>query len=62
MPHGKPAGVPCVQLDDALCCKLFGRPERPVCCGGLQPSVEMCGSDRDAALLWLTQLEQATRP
>jgi len=62
MPHGKPAGVPCVQLDEALRCKLFGRPERPLCCGGLQPSAEMCGADRDAALLWLTQLEQATRP
>lgn len=62
MPHGKPAGVPCVQLDEALRCKLFSRPERPLCCGGLQPSAEMCGADRDAALLWLTQLEQATRP
>lgn len=62
MPQGKPAGVACVQLDDTLRCKLFGRPERPACCGGLQPSADMCGADRDAALLWLTRLEQATRP
>lgn len=62
MPHGKPAGVPCVQLDEALRCKLFGQPERPACCGGLQPAAEMCGTDREAALIWLTQLEQATRP
>jgi hypothetical protein len=62
MPQGKPAGVPCVQLDEVLRCRLFGQPQRPVCCGGLQPSAEMCGDDRAAALLWLTQLEQATRP
>lgn len=62
MPGGKPAGVPCVQLDDALRCRLFGRPERPACCGGLQPSAEMCGADRPAALLWLARLEDATRP
>lgn len=62
MPHGKPAGVPCVQLDEALRCRLFGQPERPACCGGLQPSMSMCGSDREAALLWLTELEVATRP
>lgn len=62
MPQGKPAGVPCVQLDDALRCRLFGQPQRPACCSGLQPSQEMCGTDRAAALLWLTQLEQATRP
>ena len=62
MPHGKPAGVPCVQLDDSLRCKLFGRPERPAFCGGLQPSFEMCGDDAPHAIHWLTELELATRP
>lgn len=62
MPDGKPAGVPCVQLDEQLRCRLFGRPERPDFCGGLQPQAEMCGADRSAALLWLTQLEELTRP
>ncbi|MBV1775544.1 YkgJ family cysteine cluster protein [Burkholderiaceae bacterium DAT-1] len=62
MPNGKPAGVHCVQLDADLRCKIFGQPERPAVCGGLQPSIEMCGSSRDAALIWLTQLEAATRP
>jgi hypothetical protein len=62
MPQGKPAGVPCVQLDEAGRCRLFGRPERPACCSGLQPSLSMCGGDRTAALLWLTALEEATRP
>ena len=62
MPDGKPAGVPCIQLDADLRCKLFGRPERPSFCSGLQPSVEMCGEGREQAVAWLTALEQATRP
>lgn len=62
MPNGKPAGVPCVQLDDALRCRIFGHPDRPAVCAGLQPQLEMCGQDRAQAMLWLTQLEQATRP
>jgi len=62
MPHGKPAGVPCVQLDEAMRCRIFGRPERPAFCGGLRPSQEMCGNDAMQAMLWLTQLEVATRP
>ena len=62
MPHGKPAGIPCVQLDDQLRCRLFGRPERPAVCSGLQPSVEMCGESREQALQRLNELEQLTRP
>ena len=62
MPQGKPAGVPCVQLLPDMRCAVFGKPERPAFCGGLQPSAEMCGSNREAALLWLTQLDQATAP
>lgn len=62
MPDGKPAGVPCVQLDENLRCKIFGRPERPACCSGLQPSEEMCGTSREQAMIWLSQLEQVTAP
>ena len=62
MPGGKPAGVPCAQLDDALRCRLFGRAGRPACCAGLAPSAEMCGASREAALAWLARLEDATRP
>jgi len=62
MPHGKPAGVPCAQLDADMRCRLFGRPERPAFCGGLQPSTEMCGTSSRHAMRWLTQLETATRP
>lgn len=62
MPHGKPAGIPCVQLDDELRCRLFGRPERPRFCGSLQPQAAMCGDRREDALAMLTALERATAP
>jgi hypothetical protein len=62
MPHGKPAGVPCVQLLPDMRCAVFGQPERPAFCSGLQPSDEMCGTDREAALVWLTQLDVHTSP
>jgi uncharacterized protein len=62
MPNGKPAGVRCVQLDEAERCRIFGRPERPACCSGLQAAAEMCGDDRVHALHWLTRLDEATRP
>ncbi|PIT79562.1 zinc/iron-chelating domain-containing protein [Limnohabitans sp. JirII-29] len=62
MPHGKPAGVPCVQLLPNMRCAVFGTPQRPGFCGGLQPSAEMCGTDATTAMLWLTQLEAATTP
>lgn len=62
MPDGKPAGVPCAQLDQDQRCRIFGRPERPAFCGGLQPSTEMCGSSRAQAIQWLDALERATAP
>lgn len=62
MPHGKPAGVRCVQLLPDLRCAIFGRPERPDFCGGLQPSAEMCGTTREHALHWLATLERLTQP
>jgi hypothetical protein len=65
MPQGKPAGVPCMQLDAQLRCKIFGQPERPVVCGQLQASVDMCGPHDDGgrfARLYLTRLEEMTRP
>lgn len=60
MPRGKPAGVRCIQLDDANRCRLFGRPERPAVCGGLQPQAEMCGDSREQALVYLQRLEALT--
>ena len=62
MPQGKPAGVPCVQLDEALRCRLFGRPERPAFCGTLKPGADMCGNSRQDAMALLAALEHATAP
>lgn len=59
---GKAAGEPCVHLDQDLRCSIFDRPERPACCAGLQPSLEMCGETREQALGWLSDLEVATHP
>lgn len=62
MPHGKPAGVRCVQLLPDFRCAIFGKPERPAVCASLRPNEEMCGSNRVAALAFLAGLEFATRP
>jgi hypothetical protein len=62
MPNGKPAGVPCVNLDENMRCKIFTHPERPKVCASLQPSCEMCGSSREEAMEFLQFLENATKP
>jgi Fe-S-cluster containining protein len=60
MPQGKPAGVRCVQLLPDFRCALFGQPERPAVCVSLRPGPAMCGTNRDAAMEYLTALERAT--
>ena len=60
--HAKAAGVPCRHLDADFRCLIFTSPERPKCCSGLQASPEMCGETRGQALIWLSNLEAATRP
>ena len=62
MEGGKPAGVRCVQLDAADRCRLFGDPRRPAVCGSLVPSPQMCGTQREAAMRWLADLETLTAP
>ena len=62
MPDGKPAGIRCIQLGEDNLCRIFGKPERPPFCGGLQPSEEMCGTSREHAIRWLAELERVTEP
>ena len=62
MPQGKPAGVRCIQLRPDNGCAIFGQPERPAFCAGLQPSTEMCGPSREHAIRWISELELATAP
>lgn len=60
MPHGKPAGVRCVQLDDNNLCRLFGKPERPTVCERFSAGKSTCGENADEALFILQQLERLT--
>ena len=62
MPHGKPAGIPCVQLLPDYRCALFGKPERPAVCISLRPTELMCRSSRTEALDYLGALEMQTQP
>ena len=62
MPHGKPAGVRCVQLGPDERCLIFGHPQRPAVCASLQPEPAMCGSSRAQAMQTLAQLERLTQP
>jgi hypothetical protein len=62
MPHGKPAGMRCVQLTDDHRCAIFGRPERPAVCARFQAAPATCGATRAEALLILAALETETRP
>jgi hypothetical protein len=62
MPHGKPAGVRCIQLLPDFRCAIFGKPERPAVCVSLQPTEEMCGGTREEALTRLVRLERETAP
>lgn len=60
MPEGKPAGVRCVQLAADFRCLIFADPRRPKACAGLRPQAEMCGDNREFALVYLHALEHAT--
>ena len=62
MPQGKPAGVPCVQLDAQGRCRLFGQPTRPAVCASLRPAPSLCGASRDEALAHIAWMERATAP
>ncbi len=62
MPQGKPAGVRCIQLDEANQCRIFGQPTRPAVCGQLRPSADMCGDSSLQAMRFLSLLERQTQP
>lgn len=61
MPNGKPAGIRCVQLNDANLCQLFGHPTRPRVCLTFDYDPSLCGNDNAAALRNITTLEAATQ-
>ncbi len=63
MPNGKPAGVRCVNLDDDLRCKIFGRPERPLICGQSRAEAVtiMAELEEMDAALFLDEKQRANR-
>ncbi len=61
MPEGKPAGVPCVHLDEQYRCRIFGSPKRPAVCAAFAADRSVCGHSRDDALLHIIELEQLTQ-
>ena len=60
MPHGKPAGAWCANLNARNECTLYGKAERPAFCLGWQPMPEVCGRTFKEALTCITALERAT--
>lgn len=62
MSQGKPAGVPCLQLDAQGLCKLFDQPARPDVCRRFKAAEQVCGKDSSQALRLINALEIATSP
>jgi hypothetical protein len=62
MPHGAPAGVPCIHLDDRNLCRLFNHPDRPRVCREFPPMPDTCGSNREEALELMSAMEEKTAP
>jgi uncharacterized protein len=60
-PNGKPAGVPCIHLDDDFRCGIFDDPERPAVCSDFNATEDVCGTNREQALSLLIHMEQATQ-
>jgi len=62
MPHGKPAGVRCVNLDENSLCRLWGTPEYPEVCRLFPAMEDTCGGNTTEALDLLIRLEERTAP
>jgi Fe-S-cluster containining protein len=62
MPHGKPAGVRCVNLDDTNRCNLWGQPSYPSFCRTFPAMADACGSTNEQAMVLLTIMERDTTP
>ena len=62
LPEGKPANVRCPHLTAAITCALFGSPDRPAVCGGLQPEPAMCGDSAEMATATIVRWELLTAP
>lgn len=62
MPQGKPAGVPCVNLDASTSkCAIWGTAVYPEVCRKFKASADSCGDSKTEALELLFTLEASTR-
>ena len=57
MPEGKPAGIPCVHLDEDFLCLIYDHPDKPSVCEGFKADPDVCGTSRREAMILLTALE-----
>jgi Fe-S-cluster containining protein len=61
MPQGKPAGVPCVNLDgQSLRCRIWGTTDYPDICRRFAPEPAVCGTSRAEAMSLISVLELHT--
>jgi len=63
MPHGKPAGVPCINLNmETYTCRIWNTPHYPEVCRNFTTCLENCGENREESLKNLNFFEKATAP
>jgi hypothetical protein len=63
MPNGKPAGVPCVNLDpETNLCRIWGTEKYPAVCRAFTATREVCGTRREEAFERISRLEAETAP
>lgn len=60
MPNGKPAGVPCIHLDEHHLCKLHNEDNYPAVCRNFTFDPEFCGTSNSEAFERLSKLEMLT--
>ncbi len=58
MPQGKPGGVACIHLSEDFRCLIYDQPDRPRVCDDFKADPEVCGNNREEALLLLGKLEE----
>lgn len=57
-PNGKPAGVPCMHLNENLECTIFNSELRPKVCGDFKAEKLVCGDTAEEAREILSNLEK----
>ncbi|WP_414980683.1 YkgJ family cysteine cluster protein [Congregibacter sp.] len=61
MPQGKPAGIPCVNLDTTdYRCRIWGTTQYPDVCARFRPQADTCGASRSEAEQLTTLMELQT--